>query len=213
LRTQIIYQLSHKYGSHWHNNIGLFKDAKVFEDIQKHIHVQLTTQQKTEFIRHYMTKYNDPPTPPSWMSIELLFFNELSKICKNLNVRQDILGIAQAFGLPSDKIFCSWLHVLNYVRNICAHHARLWNIKFAIQPQKFENSKSGKVWLTHEEVNTVQSSKLYYFLCMVLYLLQTINPNSKFKHHFWGLLSDFPSVDVKYMGFPEEWREHPLWRI
>ncbi|WP_438590204.1 Abi family protein [Duncaniella muris] len=30
------------------------------------------------------------------------------------------------------KTFNSWLHTINYVRNICAHHARLWNRDFNI---------------------------------------------------------------------------------
>ncbi len=219
LRTQIIYQLSHKYGSHWQNRPELFKDKIVFDgktafqDIQKHIKELLTSNNKVEYIDHYLKKYNDPPTPPCWMSVELLYFYELSKICKNLKNRQDLVGIAKAFDIPSDKVFCSWLHTINYIRNICAHHARLWNIKFAVQPFKFKNSRSNKVWLTDGEVETVQSSKLYYFFCMILYLLQTINPNSKFKKHFLDLLNKFPSVDVSYMGFPEKWKEHPLWKI
>ncbi|WP_262494093.1 Abi family protein [Massilibacteroides vaginae] len=45
--------------------------------------------------------------------------------------------MAKSFGIPSERTFCSWLHVINYVRNISAHHARLWNIKFAIQPNNF----------------------------------------------------------------------------
>ena len=36
----------------------------------------------------YSTPYDDPPTPPSWMSVELLYFNELSKICQNLKIRK-----------------------------------------------------------------------------------------------------------------------------
>jgi abortive infection bacteriophage resistance protein len=212
LRTQIIYQLSHKYGSHWQNNAQIFRKNGVFQEIQNHIGDQLKSNRKAQFIEHYLKKYDDPPTPPSWMSIELLYFNELSKICKNLKCRQDRVAIAKSFGLPDDAIFCSWLHAINYVRNICAHHARLWNIKLAVPPGKFY-AKGDKVWLTDTEVNTVQSSKLYYFLCIVLYLLQTVNPRSHFKKHFFELLHKYPVVAVKYMGFPEEWEKHPLWQI
>ena len=211
LRTQIIYQLSHKYGSHWQDNSSIFKDFSVFENIQRHISEQLTTNNKEEFIKHYQAKYNDPPTPPSWMSIELLYFSELSKICRGLGNRQDVVEIAKSFGVPSDVVFCSWLHVISYVRNICAHHARLWNIKLAIQPFKFKYTKPDKKWLTNEEINTIQSSKLYYFLCIILYFLQIVNPNSKFKKHFFSLLLEFPIVNTKYMGFPNQWEKHPLW--
>lgn len=213
LRTQIIYQLSHKYGPHWQNNPLIFKDATIFRDIHNHIDDQLTSNKKAEFINHYLAKYNEPPTPPSWMSIELLYFNELTKICRNLKQRQDLIGIAGYFKVPSDSIFCSWMHVINYVRNICAHHARLWNIKLAIQPHKFRYNKPDRIWLSDAEVDRAQSAKLYYFLCVILFLLQTINPNSKFKKHFFELLNNFPSVNVKYMGFPDQWEGHPLWQV
>jgi len=211
LRTQIIYQLSHKYGSHWQDNPTIFKNYTVFKEIQNRIVDQLATNKEKVFIKHYREKYSDPPNPPSWMSVEILYFSELSKICRSLGNRQDLMGIARSFGVLSETVFLSWLHVISYVRNICAHHARLWNIKFAIQPNKFYYSKLDKIWLTNDEVRRVQSSKMYYFLCIVLYLLQTTNPNSKFKEHFFALLEKFPEVNVKYMGFPNNWREHPLW--
>lgn len=51
---------------------------------------------------------------------------------------------------------------------------------------KYINKDSGKVWLSNEEVNIVQSKRLYYTLCIILYLLQSVNPN----HHF-GSSSDY----------------------
>jgi len=34
--------------------------------------------------------------------------------------------VCKSFGLPHD-VLKSWLHSLNYIRNICAPHGRLWN--------------------------------------------------------------------------------------
>lgn len=221
LRTQVIYQLSHKYGSHWQDNANIFKAPQfnrrtgktydVFQDIQKHINDQLTANKKATFIEHYLNTYDNPPTPPSWMSVELLYFSELSKICQNLKIRSDRTDIAKAFGIKDDAIFCSWLHALNYVRNICAHHARLWNILMDITPTKYVNKEPSKIWLTETEVQSVQSSKLYYTLCIILYLLQTVNPKTNFRKHFKELLAKYPNVNVGYMGFPTGWETHPLW--
>ena len=193
LRTQVIYQLSHKYGSHCQNTPNIFKPARknhrtgkiydVYGDIQNHINEQLSANNKVVFIKHYLSTYDDPPTPPSWMAVELLYFIELSKICQNLIKRSDRTSISKAFGIGDDDIFCSWLHTLNYIRNICAHHARLWNISLDITPSKYYN-KTPKVWLTKDEVENAQSTRLYYTLCLILYLLQTVNPRTKFKMHF-----------------------------
>lgn len=222
LRTQVIYQLSHKYGPHWQDTRSIFKPPQhirktgrtydVFKDIQNHINEQLNANKKVNFIEHYLNTYNNPPTPPSWMSVELLYFSELSKICQHLSLRKDRTDLANAFGVKDDSVFCSWLHTLNYIRNICAHHARLWNILLDITPTKYFNKDVSKIWLTDSEVQTAQSSKLYYTLCIILYLLQTINPKSKFRIHFKDLLAQYPSVNVGYMGFPPGWEAHPLWK-
>lgn len=222
LRTQVIYQLSHKYGPHWQDNSSLFKiptvnrrtgrTYDVFNDIQNHINEQLTANKKVTFIEHYLNTYDAPPTPPSWMSVELLYFSELSKICQNLRSRKDRIDIAKAFYVKDDAVFCSWLHTLNYVRNICAHHARLWNILLDITPTKYTNRDPNMVWLTHAEVQTVQSSKMYYTLCVILFLLQTVNPKTKFRNHFKDLLAKYPGINVGYMGFPKDWEKHPLWQ-
>lgn len=223
LRTQLIYQLSLKYGSHWQDNSSIFlpptvsrRTGKVFDiysDIQKHIREQLTANQKATFIKHYLTKYDDPPTPPSWMSVELLYFSELSRICQGLKNRKDRTDIAKAFGVTDDRIFGSWLHTLNYVRNICAHHARLWNVSLDITPAKYINKAPDKIWLSSSEVNTIQSTRLYYTLCIILYLLQSVNPNHHFREHFNAILKKYPIVDVGYMGFPKDWQKHDLWKI
>lgn len=221
LRSQLIYQLSHKYGSHWQDNKGIFKPAKfdhkngriydVFADVQGHIKEQLNANQKVTFIKHYISEYDNPKNPPSWMSVELLYFSELSKICQNLNARQDRMDIAKSFGMVDDNIFCSWLHTLNYIRNICAHHSRLWNITLDITPSKYCD-KSGKLWLSNKEVLYAQTSKLYYSICLILFLLQTVNPKSKFKQHFFDLLKEYPVVNEGYMGFPNGWISHPIWQ-
>jgi len=222
LRAQVIYQLSHKYGSHWQDDASLFKTPvynrrtqrtyDVFQDIQDHINQQLNANNRVTFIEHYQNTYNYPPTPPSWMSVELLYFSELSKICQNLNQRRDRIDLAKAFGVVDDSVFCSWLHTLNYIRNICAHHARLWNIKVDITPTKYFNRDPKMIWLSNTEIQSVQSSKLYYTLCIILYLLESVNPKTDFRKHFKHLLAEYPNVNVGYMGFPNTWDKHPLWK-
>ena len=41
--------------------------------------------------------------------------------------------IAKAFGLDG-TVLGSWLHALSYVRNLAAHHQRLWNRAYTIKP-------------------------------------------------------------------------------
>ena len=222
IRSQIIYQLSLKYGSHWQDKKDIFEikshirkdDDKeitidVYKDIQKHIKDQLASNKAEVFIKHYAQNYEPPVNPPSWMSVEIMYFNHLSQICNNLKERKDKAAIAKWFGLPPE-IFCSWLHSINFVRNICAHHARLWNRDFNIVPAKLDFSKD-KIWVSNPA--TIQRSKLYYFVCMVNYLLQTANPRSNFKNSLIALIEEYKHVvNTGYMGFPANWKDERIWK-
>lgn len=222
IRTQIIYQLSHKYSSHWQDDASIFKPAQqrrlqdgrtakvdVFAQIQNHIQEQLHNNKAEAFIKHYKNKYTLPQNPPSWMSLEIMYFNHLSCICSSLKNRTDINGISQYFDLPP-KTFCSWLHTINYVRNLCAHHARLWNRDFNIVPEKLHYSKH-LIWISDPE--KVQRSKIYFFLCMVNFMLQTANPTSNFTQRLYDLLSEYEGVvNYKSMGFSPHWEEEKLWQ-
>lgn len=222
IRTQIIYQLSHKYGANWQDDPSIFKGPvtrvlrngnsvtdDVYSDIQNYIREQLQSNRAEVFIQHYRTNYNNPINPPSWMTVEILYFNHLSRICNGLKYRADINGIANYFCL-SPQIFCSWLHTINYIRNLCAHHARLWNRDMNIVPEKLHFSKSLK-WISNPD--TVQRGKIYYFLCMIIYLLQTVNPTSSFKNRIMDLLDEYKDiVSLSAMGFSSGWEAEDLWK-
>lgn len=221
IRTQIIYQLSHKYGSHWQDNAHIFNSPRevtlrdgrtitidVYREIQSHIKEQLHSNRAEVFIQHYHNKYGTPENPPSWMSVEIMYFNHLSKICTGLKNRADINGIASYFALPP-KTFCSWLHTMNYVRNICAHHSRLWNRDLNIVPEKLSFSKR-LVWISNPD--TAKRSKTYYFFCIINYMLQVANPTSQFKSKLKELLEEYKNViSLDSMGFPQGWEEEKTW--
>lgn len=99
--------------------------------------------------------------------------------------------------------------IINYVRNICAHHARLWNRTLNIVPERLQFSKKLE-WISNPE--TAQRSKLYYFLCMLNYMLQTANPTSPFKKRLKALLNDNAKiVSLNAMGFSKGWGNEKIW--
>lgn len=143
------------------------------------------------------------------MSIEIMYFSQLSSICENLDNRSDLTQIAGYFNLPPDE-FVSWLHTINYIRNVCAHHARLWNRDFHIEPAILRFSRN-KVWLTNPAAYNRKRS--YYFFCMLNYLLQTINPTSHFTTRLKRLLHQYRHVIyLDAMDFPSDWQKEPIWK-
>jgi abortive infection bacteriophage resistance protein len=80
---------------------------------------------RDSFIEHYKGKYRTPALPPVWMAAEILSFGQLSKWIENLRTSADRQALARSFGID-ERLFCSFLRHLTVVRNICAHHGRLW---------------------------------------------------------------------------------------
>ena len=56
------------------------------------------------------------------------------------------------------------------------------------------------------------TKKVYYTLSIILYLLQTVNPNNTFAQRFKALLAKYPHIDVAAMGFSFGWDCNTLWK-
>lgn len=203
VRSQMIYVLSHSHGGFWYTNPALFGDAHTHTESIKKITTDFTRSDE-QFIDAFKKKYNDP-LPPCWMALEIGSFGTLSMLYKNLLPGTDKRKISDHFGLD-DTTFASWLHSFVYIRNVCAHHSRLWNRGMSIKP-KIPLSPA-KQWL----INTgIKNNRTYFILTMMLYLLQSVDVRHQFIYRFKVLLKKYPNIDVKAMGFPENWQNEPLW--
>ncbi|KAB1327503.1 hypothetical protein F3B59_25925 [Bacteroides ovatus] len=49
-------------------------------------------------------------------------------------------------------------------------------------------------------------------LCYVVYWLNSISMGNTFVADFKQLLSKYPSVRTRLLGFPHNWEQEPLWR-
>jgi abortive infection bacteriophage resistance protein len=85
------------------------------------------------FVRHFKTKYISSDHLTVWMAAELMSLGNVTTMYQGCtdNVR-DL--VAKHVAGVSNAIFASWLLTLLNVRNICAHHGRLWNRKLAKIP-------------------------------------------------------------------------------
>lgn len=54
--------------------------------------------------------------------------------------------------------------------------------------------------------------RIYFDLCILKYFLNTISPNNDMKAKIDALLSAYPSIDTKAMGFPTGWENEALWK-
>lgn len=215
IRAKMIYILSHAHGAFWYHDSSLFINHDKF--IYTGIKITKEYERNREdFIISFKRFYSNP-LPPSWMIFEITSFGTLSNIYENLRPTRAKRDIAQYFGLD-DRTFTSWIHSIVYIRNVCAHHSRLWNKKLSIAPVlpvTPVNQWLNTITTTNTVTNVVSlvNNRTYYILSMILYLLQSVNNNNKFKDKFYHLLSKYPTVDPAAMGFTRNWRSEPLWQL
>lgn len=162
-----------------------------------------------DFVQHFTGKYQDPL--PIWMAIELWDFGMLSHFLGGMK-HADIGVLSTKYGLQRRDLLTTWMRSINHVRNICAHHARLWNRSPADQPKL---PRTGEVpLLDHLVRNTLAQTRLYAVAAVMQYLLRTINPTTswaaRLKAHF-AAFPILPGVSVRSSGFPPGWEALPLW--
>lgn len=117
--------------SHWYMDAQYFQHWFNHNDFLDLCEDEFQSSQET-FVQHYKNTYSDPYLPPSWMMIEILSFGSCSKLISGLRTANQ-RKVAHQFDLPPEALV-SWCRALVYIRNLCAHHARLWNRHFVIAP-------------------------------------------------------------------------------
>lgn len=210
IRTQITYHMAHTYGAFAHADSKNFHPGFNHASWLRKLEDE-TTRSSDEFIRHFKTKYNGFPTIPVWMLTEVMSLGALSFFYKGLHNNQkagveDKKAVAQHFNVHHKRLG-NWLHILTYVRNICAHHSRLWNRELAIRP---DQSKSAE-WLPPL---TPRNDRIFYILLMLRHLLRGTGNGDIWADEVTRLLNTFATTAQRRaaMGMPEKWDEHPVWR-
>ncbi|MCI5103893.1 MAG: Abi family protein [Algiphilus sp.] len=204
LRTRWAHVLSLRYGAHGYLDATCFRKASLYVKCLEKLRDEYQRSNET-FVLHYRKAYNEPDLPPFWGICELLSFGQLSLWFQNLADGADRVEIARPYGVD-EQILKSFAHHLTYVRNVCAHHSRLWNREMTIG-MKIPNKPE---WLG-AAFNAAQPKRLYNTLVMLAYLLRVISPGSAWRSRLYQLLAEHPNVDVTDMGFPESWHAEPLW--
>lgn len=144
LRNRISERLSEKFGSHPYSNLNAFKCRKSRRAANRHFKdaCENARKRKDRRIIHYEENYGGPPLPPIWTLKEFLSFGQTARILQTLS-GSVFTKVAADFGLPSKrKILDSWVKAVVDIRNICAHHDRLFNRSFSTPASFTANGKT-----------------------------------------------------------------------
>ncbi len=210
IRSIINHEMACTYNNaHWYLDPGLFKETNSFkhDGLIKEVK-RLTSknavsgsereQRREVFIQHYYNSYDEPEFPPGWMIAEVLSLGSWSKIYENLKVSKDRKRISKQFDLAPNTLQ-SWLHALTYLRNICAHHSKLFGRKLVIRPSIAKN------------IPINGDNYLYNFVCITYWMLKRISPETTWLDRFVDVLDTLDKNHLCHYGFDDSWLEEPFW--
>lgn len=170
-------------------------------------HAQLIGRSKEEFVTHNKTKYGLPLA--IWVACEVWDFGALSTLFAGMReAEQD--AIAAKYGISNGRVFATWLRSLNYLRNVCAHHSRLWNRNMVDQPKLPPVSEMP--WVAPFANNGHALARCFLLVCLLRHLLGVINPTSSWSGRVKTHLRTFPNLDhlglnLASMGAGATWAE------
>lgn len=203
VRGQWAYQVSHRHGPHAHLDPSLAFRRDFWRKNMDSLTDEVRRSDEA-FIRHFRNTYPEP-LPPVWAVCEVMSLGLLSRWYDNLKPMPTRRAIADVYGLD-ERALRSWLHHLTHLRNVCAHHSRLWNREFTIIPELPRRKPAS----LSSQLNR-GSRKVYNSLVLLLHVMDVVAPNHRWRDHLKDLLSRH-GVDVSVMGFPPDWQQLLIWR-
>ncbi|MEP5367662.1 Abi family protein [Parvibaculum sp.] len=165
---------------------------------------------REDFALHFRRRYPGADMP-IWVAAEIWDFGALSHLYAGL-LQADRDAIAQSYGVPDGRIFERWLRVLNDVRNICAHHSRLWNKPLVNIPRM--GGPGDIPAFDHIQADRRAQTRVYAAFAIMRHMVGVINPNSSWCLFLLEHLGTFPDnayVSLKNAGFPDGWEQQVIW--
>lgn len=205
LRTLMAYFFGKAHGPWGYTDASSFNYNFRHDNWFKHINREIERSNEV-FIKHFKIKYSDSPYLPVWMVVEVMSLGSISCMFQGMKYA-DQNELSKEFGVKR-KVVISWLHHLNYIRNICAHHGRLWNRQFGIKPKVPDNHS----W----EFLIESNDKLFATFSMLIFLTNKFGLAINIPEELENIISkfdvSFPFSLKEKMGFPGNYNEIKLWK-
>lgn len=173
------------------------------------------------YIQHFRHSYSNP-LPPYWMVVGTLSFGSFKEYFYQGAPKEIKKDLAERLGIVfpggeggNDKLLSQWLEVIRRVRNMVAHHDRLWNstdVKIGPSLPVRRTGKHGARWWGNEwdVLRNDNPHKIGAVLAVENHILRGINEFS-WSRKLCDLISRYPGIPLDEMGMPEDWHSHSLW--
>lgn len=209
VRAQWANALAVRHGPHAYMNAELFacpwEHASNIAKIARELKAS-----KEAFVIHYRDHYTTPFLPPAWAVVETFTFGQLSLWFKATKDTETKKQVAQSLGMPNIALLENVLEALSFVRNVCAHHGRLWNRQFLKRLKLIERLESPMI--PDEKQKGVSSNRIYNYLLIMVHLMRRISPGTSWPIRLKTHIQTRSQHQLRAMGFPAEWQDEPMWQ-
>jgi abortive infection bacteriophage resistance protein len=191
LRCNISNYISIKYGNLGYENEDYFQNSifhrNLLDELKKEIN-----RNNTSFVKNFRNNYEEAKLP-FYAAIELFSFGMLSKFFGNLKA-EDKKAIARDNYNLGYTYFESWINSISFVRNICAHYGRLYNVKLVIQP------------VLYKEYRAVSNYRIFAVILCMKHIIKNEMLWLTFKNDLVSLVEKYSnSINLEYIGFIDRW--------
>ncbi len=196
-KCHLVHEMSIKTGNpFWIAKHDFFQDGEKYNvQITKILNDLISS--KEECIKHYYKNYNTPKYPPAWMIVEVLSFGQSVMIFNQLKLENQEV-VAKSYGV--NKAFISnWFYALSLLRNLCAHHSRLWNNEFILKIYQRHG-------LYRKLFNNSNGNRVFNYLLVMHIINCKFNPTSKWFEKLENIIIEH-KIEISHMGFPNNWKE------
>ncbi len=202
LRSVWAYTIAVEHGPHAHLDASIMRNEARWQKFLDLIRKELQRSNEV-FIKHLLQTYSEE-IPPVWATAEVMSIGTLSRWYENTGPTRTKAKISAVYGLD-ERVLGSWCNHLTYIRNLCAHHSRVWNRDCTVLPNI---PKSKPAHLTHEFVR--DSRRIYNTLLILVHMMDVIEPGHTWREQL-KLILDGSVLSISHMGFPDDWATRAIW--
>lgn len=193
LRCKLANYISSKYGIHGYYDESIFAKPELHKKFKEEVDEALWRNRNSPFVKNFQENY-DPGYLPFYALVEILSFGTLSRFYKNLNnsdkkdVGKKLFGIGYTY-------LESWFECLAFVRNKCAHYARLYNVDLTISPILYKQYKERQI----------DEKRIFSALLCMKHIIGLTDDWIQFANDLDRIFCKYPQVDKNKIGFPLDW--------
>jgi abortive infection bacteriophage resistance protein len=135
-----------------------------------------------------VARYADEPSgAPIWAAVEAMSMGSVSKLYRLVASDDVRFKVSRSFGLPNPAFAESVFRSLTVLRNVCAHHGRIWNTRPTISPRVLNALKV-------ERDRSIYDQTPWAWIVMSGHLADGVRGDSTCSEALWSYIDAHPDL-------------------